>query len=460
MSGPGSITEQVDVPEALRQHRERIRGVEAPSPGKWIYVLPAPFVTPPDFIPGSTLSPSFQNGWGNVNGQQGVSFRQHPATRVALRGAIQGGQIPSIVFTLPANYRPAFSQPVTLPGSDGSVYVGRVDPTGDVWILSHIPIPTRYDWFLQTTPTFPNADGGAMALDAPASRVILSGGGAGANETWSWHGFWTKLTPAASPSARGGQAQAYFPGIGIILFGGQLIPGGTYNSETWLWASGNWTQLTPAHHPTGRSLHAMAFDPNLGKVVLVGGYDGTNYLNDTWAYDGSDWTQIVTTRAPIGHAGNGWSSAMLTRISNGNLRSFGGLDSGGVGDDEATWDFTGSNWFEGQAFNPQPYAYGQGNGAAFHRNLNLGLAVGVGTIGDPSNAYTFLEAGSGWATQSPQTSLGGRLFPIGASEDTNGDVVLFGMNDTTGALQTWIYKAALVSAGVPHVHTFFDLSAT
>lgn len=144
MSGPGSIVEQPSVPLVLRQHRDRVSATEAPSPGKWVYVVNgggtvAPATTPPDFIPGDPLSPLFLNSWGNVAGSQAVSFRIHPATVVVMRGTIVGGAIPSVVFTLPAAFRPAIIEPVLFPNQDGSsVFTGRVDPSGDVWILAQI----------------------------------------------------------------------------------------------------------------------------------------------------------------------------------------------------------------------------------------------------------------------------------------------------------------------------------
>lgn len=139
MSGPSSISQQANVPDVLRDHRDRLRAVEAPSPGRWTYVTPiSPATTPPDLVPTDT-GPPFRSSWTNVAGSEAVSFRIHPATRVAMRGTIQGGSIPSIVFTLPAGYRPALVHPILFPSSDGlSVFTGRIDPNGDVWILGQI----------------------------------------------------------------------------------------------------------------------------------------------------------------------------------------------------------------------------------------------------------------------------------------------------------------------------------
>lgn len=139
-SGPGPISVVLppSVPGVLRSHRRRIGSNEAPSPGQWVYVLPISPATPPiDLVPSDHLAPTFKNSWTNVAGQQAVSFRIHPATRVVIRGTIDGGSIPSIVFTLPTGFRPGLTVPLLFPSSNGgNLYSGRVDPNGDVWILA------------------------------------------------------------------------------------------------------------------------------------------------------------------------------------------------------------------------------------------------------------------------------------------------------------------------------------
>jgi hypothetical protein len=142
VSGPASISQQPNLPGALRQHRQRLRALEQPSPGQWVYVLPiSPATPPPDLVPSDPLAPTFKNGCTNVVGSQAVSFRIHPSTRVAMRGAVDlhSHALPVVVFTLPAGFRPALAHPVVFPSTDGaSIYTGRVDPNGDVSILAQL----------------------------------------------------------------------------------------------------------------------------------------------------------------------------------------------------------------------------------------------------------------------------------------------------------------------------------
>lgn len=128
--------DETTVPGALRSLDARASALEQ-QVGRWVYVLPiAPATAPPGWSSGDPVTVSFQNSWANVVGQQPASFRIHPATRVQMRGVISGGAVPSVVFTLPAGYRPTQGPaPVTFPGPAGSIWIGRVDTNGDVWVL-------------------------------------------------------------------------------------------------------------------------------------------------------------------------------------------------------------------------------------------------------------------------------------------------------------------------------------
>jgi hypothetical protein len=67
----------------------------------------------------------------------------------------------------------------------------------------------------------------------------------------------------------------------------------------------------------------MTYDSVTQKVVLFGGYDGTNYLGDTWLWDGSklQWTQATPKHRPSAVTG-----PMLFPDPNGRADLFGGFD--------------------------------------------------------------------------------------------------------------------------------------
>lgn len=136
-----STSNQASYPDAIRGHEDRLRDLEGVV-GRWIYVRPIePATIPPAFNPLDPLSPIFENSWENGPDGQPLSFRIHPATKVQIRsGALVGGTIPSIVFTLPVNYRPLQGPAAAvLSSSDGTtIFTGRIDQDGSVWLLAEM----------------------------------------------------------------------------------------------------------------------------------------------------------------------------------------------------------------------------------------------------------------------------------------------------------------------------------
>lgn len=83
------------------------------------------------------FSPEFENGWGNIAGEQPMGFYLDEVGDVIIEGGFEGGSPPSVMFTLPLGFRPRFSKRFNYPKDDsGTTGAGRVDPNGEVWILS------------------------------------------------------------------------------------------------------------------------------------------------------------------------------------------------------------------------------------------------------------------------------------------------------------------------------------
>lgn len=100
------------------------------TPGQWINVG--------TFPGGGTVaeSPPFKNGWGNAGGGfANVSFYIDKWRRVHLRGAAEGGSVGTVIFTLPAPYRPDASERFVCPGDTGTTII-QIDPNGDVTQVS------------------------------------------------------------------------------------------------------------------------------------------------------------------------------------------------------------------------------------------------------------------------------------------------------------------------------------
>jgi N-acetylneuraminic acid mutarotase len=193
----------------------------------------------------------------------------------------------------------------------------------------------------------------SLVYDPATQRVILFGGRYGTNDladTWTFDpvaGTWTELERRGSvPSARAGHAMVYDPTTGkVILFGG--FNGSDCFGDTWAYNPGlnKWTDL----HPTGdlpapRYGHAMAYEPLSGKVILFGGYrDGLAY-HDTWVYDptANTWTE----RNPRGDLPPArYGHAMAYEAVSGTVIVHDGCDStGSIFDDLWSYSLAANTW--------------------------------------------------------------------------------------------------------------------
>jgi len=162
----------------------------------------------------------------------------------------------------------------------------------------------------------PALNGAAMAWDPQAQQVVLPY----LNDTWLWHGqtqTWENATPTGSVPRAGGEMLAFDGSSGsLILFGG-----GANSDATWSWNGSAWTQLHPVTAPLGRRRGAMAYDVDARRLVLFGGTgDGNTYLSDTWIWDGSTWAPSPGTLPPAAR----FDSAMVASPEQHGLLLFGG----------------------------------------------------------------------------------------------------------------------------------------
>jgi hypothetical protein len=91
---------------------------------------------------GDSGEPAFTNGWGNHTGATGSTFASYQKDafgKVSVRGIIANGTANTVVFTLPAGYRPKGTQRFIALGYSGSAYVFcyvYVDATGAIYVVS------------------------------------------------------------------------------------------------------------------------------------------------------------------------------------------------------------------------------------------------------------------------------------------------------------------------------------
>jgi len=132
------------------------------------------------------------------------------------------------------------------------------------------------------------------------------------NDTWTLtlptpdSGFseWIDLSPTGTlPVARRGHSAIYdSTNDRMIVFGG-YDEGSNYLSDVWeldfTTSPPTWTDITPASGPTARRGHSAIYDSANERMIVFGGYDGTNHFNEVWAFDltNNTWAQL----SPLGN---------------------------------------------------------------------------------------------------------------------------------------------------------------
>jgi len=213
------------------------------------------------------------------------------------------------------------------------VFGGFPTYLNDVWALD-----LATSQWTQLTPTGypPNPCYGPTAIyDSARDRVVVFGGFDGTNQLQSVFALslsgtpgWSQLTPSGTPPpGRSFHVAGYDASNDrMIVFGGW--DGTDFLSDTWaLSFSGSpaWSQIFPQSNvPPARSLAASAVDPVSGTFYLFGGWNN-NYRNDTWAFT-LNGTPVWTHLAPASLPPPRREISMIWDPMNGRLVLFAGND--------------------------------------------------------------------------------------------------------------------------------------
>jgi hypothetical protein len=150
---------------------------------------------------------------------------------------------------------------------------------------------------------------------------------------------WNLVSPVTSPSARCAADMAFYPGLGVVMVGGTLSPGGgaavhdpynvgqTTGAGTWVWTGTNWYLLAVATDSRGAFTGGMAYDSAANKLIRTCPYDAGNISQ--WAeFNGTNWTNF--SAAPMG-------SQVWCKVAYDKVRAktflYGAWSGGG------TWDY-------------------------------------------------------------------------------------------------------------------------
>lgn len=209
-----------------------------------------------------------------------------------------------------------------------------------VLVLTQIGLAQDCDTGVWTEiPTIGNApsqSGCHMVYDEVSQQIIVVDQ---SGMTWSWDdGYWELLGHMGATSvvdsmcfdAARGEVVAYL-----------------YNGQTWIWNGSTWTRRSTIG-PLPRYVSAMAFDSARSRVVLFGGYSGSNVVfRDTWEWSGVLWIERNDLGLSEGGSQTGRAfHSMAFDPSLSQVLLFGGRPTPGPEPDESNqaWSWSGLAW--------------------------------------------------------------------------------------------------------------------
>ncbi len=214
----------------------------------------------------------------------------------------------------------------------------------------------------------------SMTYDAADGYVVLFGGygcGSTCADTWTFvHGTWTDVTvPGDHPVQRQGAGLAYDYHDGyVVLFGGHNFT--VDYGDTWEFLGGIWIQLSIAYAPSPREWMEMTYDSEDGYLLMVGGWStvpSINYQTDTWVYSSGNWTNLTASLSGSAPSDN-TLGALFDDTYDGYMVLF--LASSG-----ATYEFDGSSWSVIATSNSPPPSYFVGQGGTYDPIDELGVVL-------------------------------------------------------------------------------------
>ena len=223
----------------------------------------------------------------------------------------------------------------------------------------------------------------------------------------------------------------------VVLFGG--YDGTNYLGDTWLWDGSTlqWMEATPDHRPPAVT-GPMLFPDSNGSADLFGGFDGQFFQLTMWQWKNSDWTQLFPGTVPSARA----AAAVATNTSTGQVVMFGGIADVNPNN---TWTYDGTTWtLESPAVQP-PLV--RAASAAFDPALEGVILFGGRSGGvDQNTTWLWDQAGATWIQLSPVQSPSARDGAGMTYDAALNRVILFGGQDSNGYFNdTW----ELVSTPTP-----------
>jgi hypothetical protein len=280
---------------------------------------------------------------------------------------------PSLITCPVAAHPPAIGGLVYLKNRKEVLVFGGDDPTNsptaETWTLS------SGCWTKLSPAASPSArDSMTMAYDVVHGSVILYGGRAGGpgmpgtflHDTWTWNGsVWTQVL-AGGPQLIN-PASAYDPiSKQVILFG----PTQQGEAQTWAWTGATWMLLRPSVSPSARFSASMTFDPATGQLLLFGGGQTLGPIGETWTWNGSTWQQRHPNTSPSPRQ----LAALGPNVLTPGVVLYGGADFTRPYRD--TWIWDGTSWSQVSPSHTPP----AGVGAPVATDIDLELVASSGAV--------------------------------------------------------------------------------
>ena len=141
-----------------------------------------------------------------------------------------------------------------------------------------------------------------FVYDPTHEQILLYGGYASTvtDKFWVWKDdAWQEIN-FPGPGKLSHLGMAYDTNANALYIFGGAASTSTFSSltdKTWILTGGRWRELSPATSPSKRGGPAMGYDPVRKRIVLYGGFDSRgNHFDDTWEWDGQNWNCLVNCR--------------------------------------------------------------------------------------------------------------------------------------------------------------------
>lgn len=237
-----------------------------------------------------------------------------------------------------------------------------------------------------------------------------------------------------------------------ISIGRKLLPGAVLLAMFFCWlgssaafaapapSDADWAEQSPANHPIALEGATMVYDPVNENLVLFGG-SGMQRRNDTWTWDGSNWTQMSPDNIPPARYGAGMAFDPVSQ----KVILFGG-NGFGVGNGTMlndTWAWDGSNWTQlSPASSPTGRVFTEMTTDETAGNILLFGGFNATSLTFSNQTWTW--NGSNWIQMSPATSPSARYGSGLASNPISGNPVLFGGIATGDQIKqdTWTWSGS------------------